>query len=94
MNPNYVKELSFYPDPKTEEKVIKLFTTFTQQLEANDIFDPSIAKRATLQDGKELLEHPRDITFQQYWYTILSFIEQCPNLEVFKLVLPLMQTVD
>lgn len=86
MNPEYVKELYFYPDPVCEERIIKLFVGFNQQLEANDIFNPSIATRATLQDGKQLLEHPRDTTFQEYWYTILFFIEHCTNLEVFTLV--------
>lgn len=83
MNADYVKELYFYSDPVTEEKIIRLYTDFQMQLEANNIYDPTIAMRATAQDGRALLRHPRDDKAQQIWHAIMSFIEKCSNLEAF-----------
>lgn len=85
MNANYVKELDFYTDPLQAEKAIRLHETFRQQLEANNLTDPSIAMRATMQDGKAIFENPRDVRRQEIWHCVLVFIEHCQNLEVFRL---------
>lgn len=83
ISPEYVKELVFYADPLASGMLTGLFTDFYLQLEANDIFDASIAVRAARQEGRKFLVHPRGETQQQYWVQIMYLIEKCSNLEVF-----------
>lgn len=83
ISPEYVKELVFYADPLASGMLTGLFTDFYLQLEANEIFDASIAVRAARQEGRKFLVHPRGETQQQYWVQIMYLIEKCSNLEVF-----------